>query len=78
MNRATTAIGDPDKNAAKYVTSTTSQVKINNDTVKPIQKYFQKYPGDLTTMKQKFADGSKWADYQFVPKGSCLVDLASI
>lgn len=69
MNRATTAIGDPDKNAAKYVTSTTSQVKINNDTVKPIQKYFQKYPGDLTTMKQKFADGSKWADYQFVPKG---------
>lgn len=51
MNRATTAIGDPNKAVAKYVTSTTSQVKINNSTVKPIQKYFQKYPGDLNSLK---------------------------
>lgn len=69
MARATTAIGDPSKNAAKYVTSTSSEVKINNKTVKPIQKYFQKYPGDLSSMKQKFEDGSKWSDYQFVQKG---------
>ncbi|WP_251576619.1 zinc-ribbon domain-containing protein [Limosilactobacillus agrestimuris] len=69
MTRATTAIGDPTKNAGKYVTSTSSEVKINNKTVKPIQKYFQKYPGDLTTMKQKFEDGNKWSDYQFVQKG---------
>ena len=69
MNRATTAIGDPDKAAAKYVTSTTSQVKINNSTVKPIQKYFQKYPGDLSSLKQKFSEGEKWNDYQFVQKG---------
>lgn len=69
MNRATTAIGDQDKSAAKYVTSTTSQVEINNSTVKPIQKYFQKYPGDLNTMKQKFSEGEKWNDYQFVQKG---------
>lgn len=69
MTRATTALGDPDTRAAKYITSTTSQVKINNDTVKPIQKYFQKYPGDLTTLKQRFADGEKWEDYQFVQKG---------
>lgn len=69
MTRATTTIGDPAKNAGKYVTSTSSEVKINNKTVKPIQKYFQKYPGDLTTMKQKFEDGNKWSDYQFVQKG---------
>lgn len=69
MNRATTAIGDPDKSAAKYITSTTSQVKINNNTVKPIQKYFQKYPGDLSSLKQKFSEGEKWNDYQFVQKG---------
>lgn len=69
MARATAAIGDPSKNAGKYVTSTSSEVKINNQTVKPIQKYFQKYPGDLSTMKKKFQNGSKWADYQFVQKG---------
>ncbi|WCT58420.1 zinc-ribbon domain-containing protein [Limosilactobacillus vaginalis] len=69
MNRATTAIGDPDKAAAKYVTSTTSQVKINNSTVKPIQIYFQKYPGDLNSLKQKFSEGEKWNDYQFIQKG---------
>lgn len=69
MSRAVTAIGDPAKNAGKYVTSTSSEVKINNKTVKPIQKYFQKYPGDLDSLKSNFQDGSKWHDYQFVQKG---------
>lgn len=69
LNRATTAIGDPSKNAAKYVTSTSSEVRITNKTVKPIQKYFQKYPGDLSTMKQDFQVGNKWSSYQFVQKG---------
>lgn len=69
MSRAVNAIGDPTKNAGKYVTSTSSEVKINNATVKPIQKYFQKYPGDLDSLKSNFQDGGKWKDYQFVQKG---------
>lgn len=69
MTRALNAIGDPTKNAGKYVTSTSSEVKINNSSVKPIQKYFQKYPGDLDSLKNNFQDGNKWRDYQFVQKG---------
>lgn len=69
MSRALNVIGDPTKNAGKYVTSTSSEVKINNKTVKPIQKYFQKYPGDLDSLKNNLQDGGKWREYQFVQKG---------
>lgn len=73
MNRALNAIGDPGANAGKYVTSTTSKVTINNDTVKPIQKYFQKYPGDFEDMKKDFNNGNKWEDYSFVPDGRAFL-----
>lgn len=73
MNRALNAISDPGANAGKYVTSTTSKVTINNRTVKPIQKYFQKYPGDFEDMKKDFNEGSKWEDYEFVPKGRAFL-----
>lgn len=73
MNRALNAISDPGANAGKYVTSTTSKVTINNETVKPIQKYFQKYPGDFESMKSDFNEGKKWGDYEFVPKGRAFL-----
>ena len=73
MNRALNAISDPGVSAGKYVTSTTSKVTINNETVKPIQKYFQKYPGDYESMKKDFNEDQKWGDYEFVPEGRAFL-----
>ncbi|MBB1109303.1 zinc-ribbon domain-containing protein [Limosilactobacillus sp. pH52_RY] len=73
LSRAIKALGDPNENASKYVTTTNSRVKIDNQSVKGIQNYFQKYPDDLNTMQNYFENGKSYSLYRFTPAGRALL-----
>lgn len=41
ISRIITSLKDPNQNAAQYISCDNSEVKITNQSVKPLQKYFQ-------------------------------------
>ncbi|KRL96305.1 hypothetical protein FC21_GL000305 [Limosilactobacillus equigenerosi DSM 18793 = JCM 14505] len=51
MDRAIAALSNPKKNAGKYVTTTTSGVKINNKTVKGLQNRYYEDSSSLADVK---------------------------
>lgn len=73
LSRAVKALGDPNENASKYITTTNSRVKVDKQSVKGIQNYFQKYPDDLNTMQNHFESGKSYSSYRFTSEGRALL-----
>ncbi|KRL01007.1 zinc ribbon domain-containing protein [Liquorilactobacillus capillatus] len=62
LDRMITAMGDSDKNMAKYIKTNdpTLQNKISNKSVKPMQRYFESNRQQLADLKSTLQDGSTY------------------
>lgn len=69
LARAIRSIEDPNQNAAKYIFTPNSRVKVNKQSVKGIQNYFQKYPNSLNSMQNCLEEGKDYYSYSFKQDG---------
>lgn len=57
IDRITESLRDPKKDVSRYITADTPSMKVNSDTVKPLQNYYQDHQTAVTSMNQKLKDG---------------------
>lgn len=53
----TAGLRDPKQDISKYIAADTPSMKVTNETVKPLQKYYQEHQTAVTSMNQKLKDG---------------------
>lgn len=57
IDRITESLRDPKKDVSKYITADTPSMKVDSNTVKPLQNYYQDHQTAVTSMNQKLKDG---------------------
>lgn len=69
ISRIITSLKDPNQNAAQYISCDNPEVKISNQSVKPLQKYFQDHTTEADQLTPNFRMGYDSGNIRLVQSG---------
>lgn len=63
IDRITDGLRNTKTDISQYIIADTSTMKVNDNTVKPLQQYYQDHQTTVTSMAQKLKDGESANDH---------------
>lgn len=69
INRITSGLIDPNQNISKYVVADTTNMKVTDESLKPLQKYYQDHQTKATELNENLKEGISNSSIQLVRNG---------
>ncbi|GAA3639046.1 hypothetical protein GCM10022297_16560 [Lactobacillus hamsteri] len=69
VDRITAGLTNPSQDISKYVTADNATMKVNNDTVKPLQNYYKEHQPTVTKLNSNLKQGMGNSTIQLVKNG---------